>query len=91
MEKMYAQVTNTAELTDALVRCRAAQQKFAEYTQEQVDRIFLAAASAPVCGSFFHSIPSAAARIYFALHVIFLHFYYIVVSCYKKMFTKMAS
>ncbi len=46
MEKMYAQVTNTAELTDALVRCRAAQQKFAEYTQEQVDRIFLAAASA---------------------------------------------
>ena len=46
MEKMYAQVTNTAELTDALERCRAAQQKFAEYTQEQVDRIFLAAASA---------------------------------------------
>ena len=46
MEKLYAHVTNTEELAQALARCRAAQQKFAEYTQEQVDRIFLAAASA---------------------------------------------
>ena len=46
MEKVYAQVINTNDLTDALTRCRAAQRRFAEYTQEQVDRIFLAAASA---------------------------------------------
>ena len=46
MEKVYAQVIDTNDLTDALTRCRAAQRRFAEYTQEQVDRIFLAAASA---------------------------------------------
>lgn len=46
MEKVYAQVIDTNDLTDALARCRAAQRRFAEYTQEQVDRIFLAAASA---------------------------------------------
>lgn len=46
MEKMDMPVTNTQELTDALNRCRAAQAKFALYTQEQVDRIFLAAATA---------------------------------------------
>lgn len=46
MEKQYLPVTNTQELTEAMVRCRAAQKKFAEYTQEQVDRIFLAAATA---------------------------------------------
>lgn len=46
MEKAYAQVIDTNDLTDALTRCRAAQRRFAEYTQEQVDRIFLAAASA---------------------------------------------
>ena len=46
MKKVYAQVIDTNDLTDALTRCRAAQRRFAEYTQEQVDRIFLAAASA---------------------------------------------
>lgn len=46
MEKVYAQVIDTNDLTDALTRCRAAQRRFAEYTQGQVDRIFLAAASA---------------------------------------------
>lgn len=46
MEKVYAQVIDTNDLADALTRCRAAQRRFAEYTQEQVDRIFLAAASA---------------------------------------------
>lgn len=46
MEKVYAQVIDTNDLTNALTRCRAAQRRFAEYTQEQVDRIFLAAASA---------------------------------------------
>ena len=46
MEKVCAQVIDTNDLTDALARCRAAQRRFAEYTQEQVDRIFLAAASA---------------------------------------------
>ena len=42
----YNNVTNTAELTAALERCRAAQAVFATYTQEQVDKIFLAAATA---------------------------------------------
>ena len=46
MEKTYIPVTNSQELTDALERCRKAQARFAEYTQEQVDRIFLAAATA---------------------------------------------
>ena len=46
MEKNYPVVTNSQELTGALARCRAAQAQFASYTQEQVDRIFLAAASA---------------------------------------------
>ena len=46
MEKQSLPVTNPQELTEAMVRCRAAQKKFAEYTQEQVDRIFLAAATA---------------------------------------------
>ena len=46
MEKQYAPVTNPQELTDTLSRCRAAQKKYAEYTQEQVDKIFLAAATA---------------------------------------------
>ena len=46
MEKQYTPVTTTQELDDALSRCRAAQKKFAEYTQEQVDKIFLAAATA---------------------------------------------
>ena len=42
----YIPVTNTEELTAALQRCRSAQALFATYTQEQVDRIFLAAATA---------------------------------------------
>ncbi len=46
MEKTYIPITNTQELTDALVRCRKAQEQFANFTQEQVDKIFLAAASA---------------------------------------------
>ncbi len=46
MEFNYQSVTNTEELTAALNRVRAAQRRFASYTQEQVDRIFLAAATA---------------------------------------------
>ena len=46
MTKTYTPVTNSQELRDALHRCRAAQKKYASFTQEQVDRIFLAAASA---------------------------------------------
>jgi len=46
MEKQYAPVTTPEELTAALQRCRAAQEKFATYTQAQVDQIFLAAAIA---------------------------------------------
>ncbi len=42
----YPMITNTEELNDALARCRKAQAIFAGYSQEQVDRIFLAAASA---------------------------------------------
>ena len=42
----YIPVTNTDELTVALQRCREAQAIFATYSQEQVDRIFLAAATA---------------------------------------------
>ena len=39
-------VTNPRELTEAIARVRKAQKLFASYTQEQVDRIFLAAAGA---------------------------------------------
>ena len=46
MDKTYAPVTTAQELTEALAKCRAAQEKFAAYTQEQVDKIFLAAATA---------------------------------------------
>ena len=46
MEKTYTPVTTAPELIEALARCRAAQKKFAAYTQEQVDKIFLAAAAA---------------------------------------------
>ena len=42
----YIPVTNTDELTAALARCRQAQAIFATYAQEQVDKIFLAAATA---------------------------------------------
>ncbi len=40
------QVTNPEELQMALDRCRKAQEEYATYTQEQVDKIFLAAATA---------------------------------------------
>ena len=46
MKKQYAPVTNLEELEQALARTRAAQEKYATYTQEQVDQIFLAAATA---------------------------------------------
>ena len=46
MDKFYEPVTNAQELTDAMNRCREAQKLFATYTQEQVDQIFLAAATA---------------------------------------------
>ena len=46
MTKQYNPVTTPEELSLALKRCREAQEKFATYTQEQVDKIFLAAATA---------------------------------------------
>ena len=46
MKKQYEAVTNAEQLTQAMERCRAAQAKFATYTQEQVDKIFLEAAIA---------------------------------------------
>ncbi|MGN0650587.1 MAG: bifunctional acetaldehyde-CoA/alcohol dehydrogenase, partial [Oscillospiraceae bacterium] len=45
-EKQYEIVEGVEKLEAAIARVRAAQQKFATYTQEQVDRIFLAAATA---------------------------------------------
>ena len=46
MNKTDFSVTTPEELSAALDRVRAAQAAFATYTQEQVDRIFLAAATA---------------------------------------------
>ena len=46
MELNYAPVRDPQGLAEALERCRQAQAKFASYTQEQVDKIFLAAATA---------------------------------------------
>ena len=46
MDKNTAFVSTPDELRGALLRCREAQKKFAAYSQEQVDRIFLAAATA---------------------------------------------
>ena len=46
MTGKYAPVTNPAELADALARVRKAQRAFSSYSQEQVDAIFLAAATA---------------------------------------------
>ena len=46
MDKIYHPVTNAEELDIALIRVRAAQNIFAAYSQEQVDKIFLAAATA---------------------------------------------
>ncbi len=45
-EKTYEIVDSVEKLTNALARVREAQKKFAEYSQEQVDKIFLAAATA---------------------------------------------
>ena len=45
MTKTYTPVTTPEELTAALARTRKAQDAFSTYTQEQVDAIFLAAAS----------------------------------------------
>ena len=44
--KMYEIVDSVEKLQEAIVRTRKAQQIFATYTQEQVDKIILAAASA---------------------------------------------
>ena len=46
MEKNYEIVDSVEKLEEAIVRTREAQKIFATYTQEQVDKIFLAAASA---------------------------------------------
>ena len=42
----YQVVDSVERLEEALASVRAAQKKFAEYTQEQVDAIFFAAATA---------------------------------------------
>ncbi|MGN1320059.1 MAG: bifunctional acetaldehyde-CoA/alcohol dehydrogenase, partial [Acutalibacteraceae bacterium] len=44
--KVYEIVDSVEKLEEAISRVRKAQQVFATYTQEQVDKIFLAAASA---------------------------------------------
>ena len=46
MEMKYEIIDCVEKLQDAMERTREAQKKFATYTQEQVDKIFLAAASA---------------------------------------------
>ena len=46
MDYIYEPVTDVAQLDAAIARVRAAQQQFATYSQEQVDKIFLAAATA---------------------------------------------
>ena len=46
MTTTYPIISNTEELTQALARVRQAQKTFSTYSQEQVDKIFLAAASA---------------------------------------------
>ena len=46
MKYTYPTVTNTEELSAAIARVRCAQQQFAAFSQEQVDKIFLAAAMA---------------------------------------------
>ena len=45
-EKVYEVVDGVEKLEDAIKRVRKAQEKFATYTQEQVDAIFFAAATA---------------------------------------------
>ncbi len=44
--KTYEIVDSVEKLEEAIARTRKAQQEFATFTQEQVDKIFLAAASA---------------------------------------------
>ena len=44
--KIYKTVDSVETLYEALARVRSAQKIFSTYTQEQVDKIFLAAASA---------------------------------------------
>ena len=46
MNANYPVTTNVEELKATMARCRKAQAQFATFTQEQVDKIFLAAASA---------------------------------------------
>ncbi len=46
MANLYEPITTPDALQQAIARCREAQQAFSTYSQEQVDRIFLAAASA---------------------------------------------
>ncbi|MBR4109980.1 MAG: bifunctional acetaldehyde-CoA/alcohol dehydrogenase [Oscillospiraceae bacterium] len=46
MNKQYLCVTEPEDLQQALARCRKAQAAFATFSQEQVDKIFLAAATA---------------------------------------------
>ena len=46
MTKHYPLTSNHAQLLETLQRCRSAQAAYASFSQEQVDRIFLAAASA---------------------------------------------
>ena len=46
MNANYSIISNTEELAAAIARVRQAQKIFSSYSQEQVDRIFLAAASA---------------------------------------------
>ena len=43
MEKNYLFVDSVEKLEEAIARTREAQKKFATFTQEQVDKIFLAA------------------------------------------------
>ena len=45
-QKAFDMVDSVEALEAAIARVRAAQRVFAAYTQEQVDRIFLAAATA---------------------------------------------
>ena len=45
-EKIYPIIDSVEKLEEGFKRVRAAQEKFATYSQEQVDKIFLAAASA---------------------------------------------
>ena len=52
MKKIYPVIDSAEALEKALERVRAAQKKFAEYSQSQVDSIFKAAAAAPTVSVF---------------------------------------